>query len=132
MAVEALQEVSSMHTITASETTGPFVVLPGTERPYSVRVQYVNALQASGNGTWSFAAQCSYSKGASWTTKATGATVTLSTTAQNGEQTLQVVPNVLADTSAMNDSGQIWLRVLATLGGSPTGATLAYRADLLQ
>jgi hypothetical protein len=125
-------EVSPLHTLTASETSAAFITLPGQERSYTVRVQYWNALQASGSGTWSFSASVSYDKGANWHTKATGATVTLTTTGQNAEQSLQVAPNALADTSGLaNDSGQIWLRVLATLGGSPSGAILAYRADLL-
>lgn len=124
-------EICPFHTVTASETSQPFLVLPRQERSYMVRVQYSGALLASGSGSWSFSASVSYDKGANWTTKATGATVTLSTTGQNAEQVLQVIPNALADTSKLNDSGEIWLRVLATLGGSPTGATLAYRADLL-
>lgn len=127
-----MQEIAALHTLTASETNGAFIVLPAQERSYSVRVQYWNALLASDSGTWSFGVSVSYDKGANWHTKATGATVTLSTTGQNAEQTLQVNPNTLVDTSGLaNDSGEIWLRVLATLGGSPTGATLAYRADLL-
>lgn len=132
MTVEILQEVTPLHIATASETSQPFVVLPGpstgdrTYQSYGVRIQYHDALQASGSGVWSLSVQISYDRGATWVTSATGANITLTTTAQDGQQTLQVVPNL------PTNSGQIWLWVLATLSGSPVTPTIAYRADLLK
>ena len=125
MSVEQLQEIAPLHTLTATETTQPFVVLPPGARSYLVRIQYWAALLASGSGTWTFSAQTSTDKAATWTTKTSGAAITLSTTGQNDEQTLQIM------TPQINDSGSTWLRVIATLGGSPTGAVMAYRADLV-
>ncbi|SRR6266567_3075983 len=130
MAVDQLQEIVPLHIATASETSNPFVVLPGPVTgdtfytPYRVRIQFSDALQASGAGVWTFNVQISYNKGGSWVTNVSGTAITLSTTAQDGQQTLNVNPNL------PTNCGQIWLWVLATLSGSPVSATIAYRADL--
>jgi len=122
-----LTEIVGMHTITASETSNTYVVLPGGVKgdPLTVRISYLNAVQASGSGVWTFTAQVSYNEGATWTTVATGAAITLTATAQYGEQALSFTP------TSVPDSGQTWVQVLATLTGSPTTPTLDYRADLL-
>jgi len=125
--IDQLTEIVSLHTITASETSNTFVVVPegalGNE--LTARVQYWNAQQASGSGVWTFTVQASYNRGSTWNTLATGAAITLSATAQNAEQALAF----LLDTAP--DSGEFWIQVLCTLTGSPTTPTIAYRADLV-
>lgn len=123
-------EVNPLHSVTATETAQPFAVLPGPSQGtqtyvrYRLRVQYFDALLTSGSGTLTFSAQVSYDKGGSWVTNASGAALTLSTTSQTGEQELSVLPN------QPTMAGEIWLQVIATVGGSPTGASAAYRAVL--
>jgi hypothetical protein len=132
MAVDQLQEIVPLHIATASETSNPFITLPGPVTgqtfytPYKVRIQFSDALQASGSGVWTFSAQISYDRGGSWVTNVSGSPITLSATAQDGQQVLNVNPNL------PTNCGQIWLWVLATLSGSPVSPVLAYRADLLQ
>ncbi len=128
----AITEIVGKHSITASETSNPFVVLPGpvsgiaTYAPYQgARVTYQNAQQASGSGVWTFSVLISYNRGGSWQTNSSGPPITLTSTEQLGEQVLPVSPN------QPTDSGQIWVQVIATLSGSPVTPTLAYRADLL-
>ena len=121
-------EIIGMHVITASETSpNTFAVLPGGVKgdALTVRIQYVNAQQASGSGVWTFTAQVSYDKGTTWTTVGTGAAITLTAVAQDGEQLLLYTPTT---TPA---GGQTWIQVLCTLTGSPVTPTIAYRADLL-
>ena len=123
---DILQEIVGMHTITASETSNSYVVLPSAKGvPMTARVQYVNAQQASGSGVWTFTAQVSYNEGATWTTVATGTAITLTATAQDAEQALSFTP------TSGSDAGQTWVQVLCTLTGSPVTPTIAYRADLL-
>lgn len=124
---DILQEIVGMHVITSSETTNTYVVLPGGVKGISLkaRIQYINAQQASGSGVWTFTFQVSYDQGTTWTTKATGAAITLTTTAQDSEQTLSFIPDTVPV------SGQTWVQVLCTLTGSPVTPTIAYRADLL-
>lgn len=129
MALDQLQEVVGLHTLTASETSNPFVVLPyasvyGAPTGVKIRVAYQSALLASGSGTLQFAAKISYDRGATWSTAATGSSITLSTTAQASEQVLQLLAPQYA-----TDTGVVWLQVLATISG--TGATATYRADLI-
>lgn len=128
MALEQPRELCGLHTITASESSNSFLVLPyGATLPsIFARVQYASASLASGSGTLTFAAKISYDHGATWTTAATGASITLGSTAQNGEQTLQVIPQSLPP-----DSGVVHIMVLATFGGSPSSPTVAYRVDLV-
>jgi hypothetical protein len=127
MMPDNLQEIVPMHTITASEASNSYVILPRGAKgaPLTARVQYMLANQASGSGVWTFTAQASYDKGGTWATVATGAAITLTTVYQDGEQLLAFSPTTLAD------SGQIWVQVLATLSGSGVTPTIAYRADLL-
>lgn len=131
--LDQLQELTPLHTLTATETqaSNPFVVLPygavlASPSGIKIRVQYQDVLLASGSGTLQFAAKISYDRGATWSTGATGTSITLSTTAQSGEQVLQVQ-------AAQNngDTGVMFVQTLATVGGSPTGATATYRADLV-
>ena len=124
---DILQEIVGMHDITASETSNTYIVLPGGVKGdlLKVRIQYVNAKQASGSGVWTFTVQASYNEGSSWSTVATGTAITLTSTAQDNEQTLSFVPGTLPD------SGQTWVQVLCTLTGTPVTPTIAYRADLL-
>jgi len=124
---DIVQEIVGMHDIAASETTNSYVILPGAVKGdlLTVRIQYVNAKQASGSGVWTFTAQVSYDKGGTWTTVGTGAAITLTAAAQDGEQSLSFVPGTIPV------SGQTWVQVLATLTGSPVTPALAYRADLL-
>jgi len=123
---DILQEIVGLHVITASETTNTYVVLPGGVKGVSLtaRIQYSDAQQASGSGVWTFTFQVSYNLGITWTTIATGAAITLSTTAQDGEQALSFIPGTVPD------SGQTWVQVLATLTGTPVTPTCVYRADL--
>lgn len=129
MALAQQLELCGLHTITASETANTVQGLShGASLPsVFARIQYFSALLASGSGTLTFSAQISYDRSATWTTVATGAAITLSTTAQNGEQVLQIVPRSWPPV----DCGVVQFQVLATIGGSPTGATVAYRADLM-
>ena len=124
---DIVQEIVAMHVITASETTNTYVTLPGAVKGdvLSVRIQYINAQQASGSGVWTFTTQVSYDKGGTWTTVATGAAITLTATAQDAEQVLTFVPGTAPV------GGQTWIWVLCTLTGSPVTPTIAYRADLL-
>lgn len=123
---DIVQEIVGMHSLTASETSGNYVALPSVKgSPMSARVQYLNAQQASGSGVWTFTARVSYDLGATWTTVATGAAITLSTTIQEGEQVLSFTP------ASNSDAGQTWVQVLCTLTGSPVTPQLAYRADLV-
>lgn len=124
---DILLEIAGMHDVAASETTNTYVVLPGGVKGdlLTARIQYVNAKQASGSGVWTFTAQVSYDKGTTWTTVGTGAAITLTATAQDGEQLLSFVPG------SIPVSGQTWIWVLATLTGTPVTPTLAYRADLV-
>lgn len=131
MALDQLQEVQPLHTLTATETTNPFVVLPygavlASPTGVKIRVSYQGVSLTSGSGTLTFTAKISYDRGATWSTAATGASITLSTTAQSGEQVLQVMA-----TQNSGDTGVVLLQILATVGGSPTGATATYRADLI-
>jgi len=129
MALAQQLELCGLHTITATEASNTFIVLPyGASLPsVFARVQFQSVLLTSGSGTLTFTGQLSYDRGATWTTLATGAAITLSTTAQAGEQTLQIVPRI----SPPPDTGVVWIQVLGTIGGSPTGATATYRADLM-
>ena len=124
---DILQEMVGMHLIVASETTNTYVVLPGAVKGdlLKVRIQYTDAVQASGSGVWTFTAQVSYNEGSTWTTVATGAAITLSATAQDSEQTLSFIP------ATAPDNGQTWVWVLCTLSGSGVTPTITYRADLL-
>lgn len=125
---DILQEMVGMHDLTASETTNTYVVLSQGVKgvPLTARIQYVNAKQASGSGVWTFTFQVSYDKGTTWTTIGTGAAITLTAVAQDGEQSLSFIPGTAPV------SGQTLVQVLCTLTGSPTTPTIAYRADLLQ
>jgi len=132
--IDALTEITPLHVATATEAaTQPFIVLQGAPvganypGRFFVRVQYFNAVQASGSGTWTFSVLLSYTRGASWVSNVSGAVITLTATAQYGEQTLQITPSG----STVNETGQLWVMVIATLGGSPTTPTIAYRADLV-
>jgi hypothetical protein len=125
---DQVTEISPMHVITASETVGiGSAVLSGAmlNDRLTARIQYINAMQASGSGVWTFTVQVSYNAGATWTTVATGAAITLTATAQDGEQSLSFNP------SSVPVSGRALVQVLATLTGTPVTPTLAYRADLL-
>lgn len=128
-AADQLTEISPMHVITASETVGAgFAVLPRgafNVAPLKARIQYINAQQASGSGVWTFTVQTSNNYGATWTTVATGAAITLTAVTQDAEQVLPIAVTSIPDT------GQIWVQVLATLTGTPVTPTIAYRADVL-
>jgi len=130
---DVLTEIAPLHTATATETSQPYVVLPGvpvganSPGRWFVRFQYFNAQQASGSGTWTFSVQLSYNGGASFVSNVSGTVITLSTTAQYGEQLLQITPNQ----GTQNDSGRLLVMPIATLGGSPVTPQLAYRADLV-
>lgn len=131
--LDQLQELTPLHTLTATETqaSNPFVVLPYSAvlaSPWGIkiRVQYQGVSLTSGSGTLQFTAKISYDRGATWSTGATGTSITLSTTAQSGEQVLQTIP-----TQYSCDTGVVWIQTLATVGGSPSGATATYRADLV-
>jgi len=126
--VDQVTEISPMHVITASETVGVgFAVLAGSQLNdrLTVRIQYVNANQASGSGVWTFTAQVSYNRGTTWATVATGAAITLTTVAQDAEQLLTFSP------TQAPASGQALVQVLATLSGAGVTPTIAYRADLI-
>ncbi len=125
---DQLAEIVTTHTITASETANTFRVLPhaALRTAFVARVQYWNASQASGSGVWTFTVKASHDKGKTWGTVATGTAITLSTTVQNGEQSLTFIP-----TTTANDTGEIWVQVLCTLTGSPVTPTIVYRADLV-
>lgn len=129
MALDQLQEIVSLHNITTSETTANFIGMPaGAAVPsLKVRVQYFSALLASGSGALTFTVNASYDKGATWATLATGASLALSTSAQTGEQVLVITPRSWPPV----DSGTVWVQVLGTFSGSPTGPSVAYRADLV-
>ena len=91
----------------------------------TVRIQYADAMQASGSGVWTFTVQVSYNQGTTWATVATGAAITLTATAQDAEQSLSFSP------SSVPASGRALVQVLATLTGTPVTPTMAYRADLI-
>lgn len=125
---DVLTEIAPLHTVTASETVGAgFAAIPRGSKGDSlaVRIQFWDTNQASGSGVWTFTAQASYDRGNTWTTVATGAAITLTATAQSGEQVLAYTPEVVSD------SGVDFVQVLATLTGSPVTPTLTYRADLV-
>jgi hypothetical protein len=125
---DQVTEISPLHITTASETVGVgSAVLAGATLGdrLTVRIQYSDAVQASGSGVWTFTAQVSYNAGTTWATVATGAAITLTATAQDGEQALSFTP------SSVPASGRALVQVLATLTGTPVTPTLAYRADLL-
>jgi hypothetical protein len=129
--LDQLQEIVGLHTLTATETSQPFVVLPygavlASPGGVKIRVQYQDVSLSSGSGTLQFTAKISYDRGATWLTAATGTSITLSTTAQSGEQVLQIQAAQYAC-----DTGVMQVQVLASVGGSPTGATATYRADLI-
>jgi hypothetical protein len=125
---DLVTEISPLHIITASETVGNAnAALPkGTfDTNLTARIQYSDAQQASGSGVWTFTVQLSYNQGATWVTVATGTAITLTATAQDGEQALSFSPTSPAA------SGQTLVQVLATLTGTPVTPTMAYRADLI-
>ena len=128
---DSLLEIVPLHITTATETTNPFVVLPGPQgglvnyNPYRARIQYFDAMQASGSGVWTFSVLISYTNGATWVSNVSGPAITLTAAAQDAQQTIQVNPNQQTDT------GRIFLTVIATLSGSPVSPTIVYRADLL-
>jgi hypothetical protein len=125
---DVLQEISTLHVTTATEAVGVgYAVLPGDAMGarLAARIQYLAATEASGSGVWTFTVQVSYTQGASWTTVATGAAITLTTVSQNAEQLLTFSP------TSQPVSGQTWVQVLATLSGAGVTNTIAYRADLV-
>ncbi len=130
MAVQTVpQEITGLHTISASETTNTFIKLAGPATgqtfyaPSTVRVLYHNAQVGTSTGTLQFAVQLSYNRGASWTTATTGTSINLSTTGAYGEQQLIVQP------TSPTDCGEVWCQVLATLTGS--SPSVSYRAGLV-
>ncbi|SRR6266700_3544227 len=131
--IDALSEIAPLHVATATEAASqPYILLPGApvgaQSPgrWQARIQYFNAVQASGSGTWTFSVLINYNNAAGWVSNVSGAVITLTAVGQYGEQVLQITPS----NAQMNDSGQIRVMVIATLGGSPTTPTIAYRADL--
>ena len=125
---DQVTEISPLHLITASETAGTGFADVSDEAigtSLVARIQYSDALQASGSGVWTFTVQLSYNAGTTWTTIATGAAITLTATAQDGEQALSF------SLESISASGQTFVQVLATLTGTPVTPTLTYRADLI-
>ena len=125
---DIVTEISPLHITTSTESVGNgYAILPGAalNDRLNARIQYSDAQQASGSGVWTFTVQLSYNAGTSWTTVATGAAITLTATAQDGEQTLGFSP------TSVPVSGQTWVQIIATLTGTPVTPTLAYRADLI-
>jgi hypothetical protein len=122
-------EITPLHTITATETTpAAFITQPyGDIAPgRTVRVSYWNMALASGSGSLTFELDYSTDNGSTWQTASTGTQLTLSTTAQNGQQDLPI--SLVGFPPAIS---QVQLRTMASIGGSPTGATACYRADLV-
>lgn len=126
-------EVQPLHTVTATETTGPLIATDGSVQSWpasyhnrDVRVQYWNALLASDAGTLTFVVYLSYNKGATWVSTASGTALTLSTTGQSGQQIISVMPN-----QSMSDTGVLYMQVRAVFAGPPTGPAVTYRADIV-
>jgi hypothetical protein len=132
---DVLTEIQPLHMATATEASNqPFLMLPGGAPVgavypgrYFVRIQYFDALQASGSGTWQFSVLLSYTNGVTWVSNVSGAVITLTASAQDGQQVLQITPSQ----STVNETGRLGVMVIATLGGSGVSPTLVYRADLL-
>ena len=126
---ESLKEIVGLHTTFATETANPSVDLPGAPRgssgysSYKVRIQYWNARHPNGSGMWTFNVLISYDNGRSWVPNVSGAAI--STNALDGQQVLNVNPNLPTDT------GRIMLTVIAMLDAKSGTPQLAYRADIL-
>jgi hypothetical protein len=131
MSSDKLQQIQPLHTVTATEITGPFVVLPGpmsgdrTYNKYEVRIQYQDAILTADSGNVTFASQISYDRGATWVLTTSSDAITLTSTAGAGSLCFPVIPN------KPTDAGEIWLQVLAVIDGTPTNPIISYDAILL-
>jgi hypothetical protein len=125
-----IRELLPLHTITATEITNQAVGISGPDispqiytHSTEVRIQYWGAQLASSSGTLTFETKLSYDNGATWQSGPSGASITLSTTAQAGQQTLDILPN------QPTNCGHVLLMVLAVFGGTPGTPSVTYRAD---